>query len=240
VFLFVQECISQFAKTNPEVAIKLYLDAAALADHLQAEKSDTEELSGVVLEMMTQAFSVYDECLENIQSRRVCVELMIAALMQVETLDTGEFGAFVTRATQNAAKSKKKRDQCHLVSLCAYLFFPSCEGKRVAYSEPQRAVECLQRALKLADACATADESDVQLFVDLLEHYLYFFEHKVPSITHPYVSGLLALAKEHIGKRETTGNLIVLQAKAHYLSLVEYVKGKVEVDSHFSEVKVAG
>ena len=35
------------------------------------------------------------------------------------------------------------------------------------YQNPQRALECLQRALKLADASTTASASCVYLFVDL-------------------------------------------------------------------------
>lgn len=42
-------------------------------------------------------------------------------------------------------------------------------------------LECLQRALKIADACMSSSVH-VQLFVDILNEYLYFFEHKNPAV----------------------------------------------------------
>lgn len=97
----------------------------------------------------------------------------------------------------------------------------------IVYSKPQRGLECLQRALKLADACTSSNPANVRLFVDLLEHYLYFFENNHPSVTGNYITGLVALIKEHtdnvgpLGGQESSA---VLEAKSHFLQIVRHIK----------------
>ncbi len=43
-------------------------------------------------------------------------------------------------------------------------------------------LECLQRALKIADVCM---QQSCQLFVHILDRYVYFFEHRCPSVCAP-------------------------------------------------------
>lgn len=116
----------------------------------------------------------------------------------------------------------------------------------VVYSNPQRGLECLQRALKLADACTSTNPGHVNLFVDLLDHYLYFFEKKNPSITGNYISGLVALIKEHTDSLSQFGgsdpSSPVGEAKAHFLQTVGYIKRmkeKEETAEHYATVDVS-
>ena len=93
----------------------------------------------------------------------------------------------------------------------------------VVYSNPQRGLECLQRALKLADACTTSNPANARLFVELLDHYLHFFEKKNPKITGNYITGLVALIKEHMDNLAQSG-----EAKEHFLQIVRHIKGMKE------------
>jgi vacuolar protein sorting-associated protein 35 len=102
------------------------------------------------------------------------------------------------------------------------------------YQNPQRALECLQRALKLADASTTASASYVYLFVDLFDHYVYFFEKGNPSITEKYISGLAALIKEHlttISPSATFDAVAINDAKAQYDEILRYIQKKKESES---------
>jgi vacuolar protein sorting-associated protein 35 len=99
-------------------------------------------------------------------------------------------------------------------------------------------LECLQRALKLADACTSANPANLNLFVDLLDLYLYFFEKKNPSITGNYITGLVALIKEHAGNLEQFGGndtSAVGEAKAHFFEIVRYIKRMKEDPEKASE-----
>ena len=107
------------------------------------------------------------------------------------------------------------------------------------YSNPQRCLECLQRALKLADACTTANPADLKLFVDLLDHYLFFFEKNNPSITGKYLSGLVALVQEHLAGDVSGGGA----SKAQFHQIVSYIRRKKEskdTEEKFADIDVSG
>jgi vacuolar protein sorting-associated protein 35 len=111
----------------------------------------------------------------------------------------------------------------------------------VVYSNPQRGLECLQRALKLADACTTANPANLGLFVDLLEHYLYFFEKNNPLITGNYITGLVALIKEHSDNLGHLGGAVG-EAKEHFLHIVRHIKAmkeKSESAERFANIDVS-
>lgn len=45
-------------------------------------------------------------------------------------------------------------------------------------------LECLQRSLKIADVCITGGVN-AQLFIEILNHYVYFFEADNPEVGVP-------------------------------------------------------
>jgi vacuolar protein sorting-associated protein 35 len=90
-------------------------------------------------------------------------------------------------------------------------------------------LECLQRALKLADACTNTNPAHLNLFVELLDHYLFFFEKGNPSITGNYITGLAALIKEHANNLGTIGGTdqtAVVDAKRHFMEIILCIKKK--------------
>jgi hypothetical protein len=115
----------------------------------------------------------------------------------------------------------------------------------VIYSNPQRGLECLQRALKLADACTGANPANLNLFVDLLDHYLFFFENNNPSISGNYITGLVALIKEHadnLGQFGGVDSSAVGDAKAHFYQTVRHIKKmkeNQETAERFADIDVS-
>ena len=82
---------------------------------------------------------------------------------------------------------------------------------------------CLQRSLKIANACMG---QQVQLFIEILNAYLYFFDRKCPAITHKYLKGLLSLIDEHI--RTLDGSEASRLAKTHYENTLAHIKIKAQ------------
>nr|KAJ3401118.1 Vacuolar protein sorting-associated protein 35 [Polyrhizophydium stewartii] len=65
------------------------------------------------------------------------------------------------------------------------------EGKP-AYRDGKRVLECLQKALKIADS--VMDQSvNVELFIEILERYVWYFEQKNEMITIKFINSLLEL-----------------------------------------------
>eukprot|EP00934_Nitzschia_sp_Nitz4_P001769 Nitzschia sp. Nitz4//scaffold89_size161592//113938//118236//NITZ4_002391-RA/size161592-snap-gene-0.178-mRNA-1//-1//CDS//3329559655//1769//frame0 len=241
VLVFVQQCIATLAKAQPERGIKLYLEAALTVDKLGksagAVYSEKNSLGSIAYELVAQSFSLYEEHSADSRLQSRCIVQMIGTVLASRSLAKEDYEGLIMKITQYSAKILKKPDQCAMVAQCAHLFYAIGEKDEVLYSNPQRSLECLQRALKLADASTNIDSGNVSLFVDLLEHYLFFFEKKHPLITANYITGLVALIKEHTDTLSQMGGMDtsrVGEAKAHFIRLVVHIK-KMATESSSDE-----
>ncbi len=69
----------------------------------------------------------------------------------------------------------------------------------------------------------------MQLFVEILDYYVYYFEIQNPVITDKFVSGLIALINEHFDSFGVTASTAVSEAKAYYTQILSQInKKKVE------------
>lgn len=97
--------------------------------------------------------------------------------------------------------------------------------KQPGHRDAKRVLACLQRSLKIANACMG---QQVHLFVEILNKYLYFFDRKCPSITAKYLRGLIALIDEHLPQLDDSETS--RQAKIHYENTRNHIKNKQEVN----------
>jgi len=232
VLLFVQTTIQMLSKGNPELGVKLYLHTALAADSMLNAHEEQPPVDGskqIVAELLSQAFLLHEEEAADSSAQQRCIVNMVGTLLACQSVSSGDYEIFITKAAQYAAKLPKKQDQCRMVALCSHLFYPVGKVGDFVYTNPQRTLECLQRSLKLADASAMSAPSNVTLFVDLLENYVYFYEENNPVITEAYVTGLVALIREHL---ESFNELVgadasaVAEAKTHFVQVVDYIERK--------------
>jgi len=245
VFVFVQEAIARMAKGKPETGVKLYLESALTVDKLasRGNKKGTgqDTFGSVAYEFISQAFALYEEHAGDSRLQSRCIVAMIGTLLACRSLSKEDYESLIMKTAQYSAKMLKKPEQCAMVAQCSHLFYVVGDGDAVIYSNPQRSLECLQRALKLADACTSSNPANVQLFVDLLEHYLFFFEKQHPLITGNYITGLVALIKEHTDNLGQFGG--VSDAKMHFIQIVRHIKkikGMTESCDRFATIDVSG
>lgn len=126
--------------------------------------------------------------------RRLQVEAisnMIGTLVACRHLSSEHLDILRSMTCQNAASCLKLQDQCRVVTQCALLFLQT---------QQPRALECLQKALQIADEVVTISSpvESVELFVEILEMYMFCFENQVREITWAYLEGLVALIQEHL------------------------------------------
>jgi len=221
VFIFIQETVALIGKPNAEIAVKLFLEVALVADSM-AKGDDATLYAPVAYELLSQSYALYEERISDPKSQLRCVTAMIGTLLTCKSLSESDYETLITKTAQFSAKLTRKADQCQMVAECAHLFFPA--GGSSTYSNPQRALECLQRSLKLADAATSSNASNMYLFVDLMEHYMYFLEKKNPVVGAQYVTGLAALVKEYL--RNATDARAVSDAKHHFIGVVKEIQRK--------------
>jgi len=64
-------------------------------------------------------------------------------------------------------------------------------------------LECLQKSLRIASSCI--DElTSVQLYVDALDRYIYYFEQGVEAVTPKYINSLVELITSNIDSVHTS------------------------------------
>lgn len=228
------------AKGRPEFGVKLFLEAALTVDKMAIkgckQTAGQDSFGPIAYEFISQSFSLYEEHAGDSRLQNQCIVAMIGTLLACRSLSKEDYESLIMKAAQYSAKMLKKPEQCTMVGQCSHLFYVVGEDDEIVYSNPQRGLECLQRALKLADACTNTNSANVQLFVDLLEHYVFFFEKRHPSISGKYITGLAALIKEHtdnLSQFGGVGSSAVGNAKRHFLQIVKHIRTMKEKEEYY-------
>lgn len=188
VFHVIMDAIAALATAHAEAAMKLFLQAAQAADQCN--------FSAIAYEFVKEALLIYECEVTDSRQQVMALQAFIGTLLNCANFVTEDYEALITKIAQYSNKLLKKTDQCRLVALCSLLFsppsLPSREGLPVTvpYADPDRVLECMQRALKIARA------ANVNLFTDMLDRYLYYYENENPAVQVQYLSGLIALIQE--------------------------------------------
>lgn len=212
VFGFIHETLGALAPSHPDLALRLFLQASLSADRVQ--------LGEIADEFVRKAFVIYEEDISDSKMQYSIITLVIATLGQMRSLGTENYDTFITQAAKHAAKLMKKPDACRAVYDSAHLFWTGSDANP-GHRDEKLVLECLQRALKIANSSM---ESQVHLFVEILDKYLYFYEKNCPSIAVKYLKGLITLIDEHV---PTLDNSEVSQmVKKQYQNILLHIKLK--------------
>jgi vacuolar protein sorting-associated protein 35 len=174
----------------------------------------------IAYEFVVQAFTIYEECISDSKRQVSALQLIIGTLLSCSNtgvLGVENYDTLITKTALYASRLLKKSDQCRMVLLCSHLFWgrdmtqadlanmtwverkehydaPAATDvqRKWCYRDGKRVLECLQKSLKIADASMDA-LLNVQLFIEILNVYIYFYQKGNPAITTKYVNGLLDL-----------------------------------------------
>ncbi|AET39953.1 retromer subunit VPS35 Ecym_5180 [Eremothecium cymbalariae DBVPG len=205
LFKYVSRCLNDLFNTVgvscSDMIFKLNLQTAAIADHLG--------LSEISYDFFTQAFTVFEESLNDSRTQFQAIVNMAQVLQKTRSLYVeNHYDVLVTRCTLYGSKLLRKQDQCRAVYLCSHLWWATEipligeeEGiTKTFYREGKRVLECLQRSLRVADSIMDNVQS-CQLMVEILNRCCYYFIHGDESATHvgtKYINGLIELIETNL------------------------------------------
>lgn len=171
-----------------EVAVGLWLKGAHLANDLGA---DDEGYAAITVEFVEQALIVFEEEIQDNRGQYRCINLLVSCLSNLGCLDEDTYNSFAAKVTQHAIKLLKKPQQCRGVNICSRLFWNPTrqQGEKVA--------ECLQRCLKIAEAAVQGNGSQVILFIETLDNYVYYWEHGCGDVKGVQINTLIQICMEH-------------------------------------------
>ncbi|PKS06763.1 hypothetical protein jhhlp_006837 [Lomentospora prolificans] len=209
-----------------ELALRLFCAAGQTAD-----KTGFEE---VAYEFFAQAFTVYEEAISDSKAQFQAVCVIASALHQTRNFGRENYDTLITKCAQHGSKLLRKPDQCRAVYLASHLWWatpqpgqaePSGEQEEPElYRDGKRVLECLQRALRVADSCMETATS-IELFVEILDRYVYYFDQGNESVTTKYLNGLIELIHSNLaGNQQDSAS--VEQSKKHFHQTLENIRSR--------------
>ncbi|KAG0241486.1 Vacuolar protein sorting-associated protein 35 [Mortierella sp. GBA43] len=202
IFRFIHQIISILHNKvdNPEIVLRLFLLAGQSADECGYED--------ICYEFFVQALTVYEESISESRAQYQAIMSMVGTLKTTSCFTVDHYDTLITKCALHGAKLLKKPDQCRAVYACSHLWWGTITGQGEdsgegpqSYQDGKRVLECLQRALKIADSCMDS-VTNVELFVEILNRYIYYFEKQNESVTIKYLNGLIDLINTNLGNMD--------------------------------------
>ncbi|KAH0555994.1 hypothetical protein GP486_006066 [Trichoglossum hirsutum] len=196
-----------------DLCLRLFIACGQTADQTGFEE--------VAYEFFAQAFTIYEEAISDSRAQFQAVCVIAGALHGTRGFSRENYDTLITKCALHGSKLLKKPDQCRAVYLASHLWWAveiparSEEDSKTLYRDGKRVLECLQRALRVADACMDTAVS-VELFVEILNRYVYYFDQQNEA-TNQETSAIenprrhFQRTLEYIASREYEG--VVTEAK---------------------------
>ncbi|KAJ2161503.1 retromer complex subunit Vps35 [Coemansia sp. RSA 552] len=213
-----------------ELALQLFLMAAQATSMAPAFR-DTPELEEAAYEFVVQAFTVYEEHINESRAQYQALVLVIDALHTSRNFSEENYETLVAKCVQHGSRLLKRPDQARIAYACAQLWWKTLpdselippapepdqdeadsERTHAEHVERERSavekhnngdlvLQHLQRSLKTADSCLDPVLS-VRLFVELLNQSTIHYERRCLAVTPKYINDLIDLIRTSISSIE--------------------------------------
>ncbi|WVF70542.1 hypothetical protein IAT40_005333 [Kwoniella sp. CBS 6097] len=205
LFKFIHQLINiLYHKVEaPETCLRLFLLAAQVADDCRLEE--------LTYEFFVQAFVIYEESISESRAQLQAITGIISALQTSRVFGTDNYDTLITKAALHGSKLLKKSHQATAVLYASHMWWqgdvPGREkDDKTPFRDGKRVLECLQKSLRIGSSCI--DEiTSVQLYVDALDRYIYYFEQGVEAVTPKYVNSLVELITSNIDSVTSGGDV---------------------------------
>ncbi|XP_040185397.1 vacuolar protein sorting-associated protein 35 [Rana temporaria] len=228
IFSFAHQTISALIKAElAELPLRLFLQGALAAGEIGFENHET-----VAYEFMSQAFSLYEDEISDSKAQLAAIVLIIGTFEKMKCFSEENHEPLRTQCALAASKLLKKPDQCRAVSTSAHLFWSArnTDKNGEEIHSGKRVMECLKKALKIANQCM--DPSlQVQLFIEILNKYIYFYEKENDVVTIQVLNQLIQKIREDLPNLEACEE--TEQINKHFHNTLEHLR--VRKDSPESE-----
>ncbi|XP_030831126.1 vacuolar protein sorting-associated protein 35 [Strongylocentrotus purpuratus] len=223
IFTFCHQTITALIKAElAELPLRLFLQGALAAGEIGFENHET-----VAYEFMSQAFSLYEDEISDSKAQLAAITLIIATFERMSCFGEENHEPLRTQCALAASKLLKKPDQCRGVGVCSHLFWSgrSTESNGEEIHDGKRVAECLKKALRIANQCMDPTVQ-VQLFVEILNRYIYFYERGNDQITIQVLNQLLDKIREDMPNLEDNDE--TEQITKHYNNTIDHLRNKQE------------
>jgi len=221
---FCHNLITNLVKAEmSELPLRLFLQGALVLDAIPFETQET-----MAYEFISQAFSLYEDEISDSKAQLAAITLIIGTLEKMTCFTEENHNPLRTQCALAASTLLKKPDQCRAVQVCSHLFWSGKtkgeEGKELR--DEKRVMDCLKKGVKIASQCMDSG-TKAQLYVELLNKYVYFYSHGHAGIKIEVLQEILDRIKEELPNLEA-GSDEADQINKHFENTVTHLKIKKE------------
>lgn len=205
-----------------ELPLRLFLQGALAIDQIGFENHET-----IAYEYMSQAFTLYEDEISDSKAQLAAITLIVGTLEQMSCFSEENAEPLRTQCALAASKLLKKPDQCRGVATCSHLFWSgkSLASKKEEIHDGKRVLDCLKKGLRIAKQCMDMTVQ-VQLFVELLNHYVYFFEKENDQVTVQILNQVIGKIREESPNLESCEETD--QISKHFANTLEHLKLRLD------------
>jgi vacuolar protein sorting-associated protein 35 len=226
IFQFCHQTIGALIKAElSELSLRLYLQGALCASQIDFETQET-----VAYEYMSQAFTLFEEEISDSKAQLAAAILLFATFERLTCFTNENHDPMRSQCALTAAKLLKKPDQCRAVTVCSHMFWSGQERDNNGQQlhDGKRVSDCLKKALKISNQCMDKTVQ-VQLFVEILNSYIYFFEKSNEHITVQILNQLISKIREELPNLEVCDE--AEQINKHFKNTLLHLELKKSTDT---------
>lgn len=228
IFQFCHQTICALWKADyADLSLRLFLQGALAADQQRFTNAET-----VAYEFMSQAFAIYEDEISDSKAQLAAITLIIGTFERASCFTEENHEPLRTQCALAASKLLKKPDQCRGVSVCSHLFWSGRvfdgEGEEKESSEcrdGKRVMECLKKSLRIANQCMDPTVQ-VQLFVEILNRYLYYYEKGNEAVNATILNQLIDKIREDLPGLEVSEEAEAINK--HFQNTLAHIQTKKE------------
>ncbi|CAF2076306.1 unnamed protein product [Rotaria magnacalcarata] len=185
-------------ETN-DLPLRLYLQGALAASEIGSENAET-----IAYEFFSQAYTLYEEQAGDTRAQCASLTLLIGTLEKVTCFGEENHSTLRQSLTQAATRLVKRPDQVRTLLLCTHLFWSAqrvneSTQKSEQVRDGEKVLACLKKATKLTTQIM--DQSvQVQLYNELLNCYIYYFNQNHPDIDITVLNSLIEKLQSETSK----------------------------------------
>lgn len=230
LYIYNQQTIDLIHVEYPDTAFKLYLNGISHFNDLKVERSAFEELCHGFAQ---SALSLIQEGKIEADKKLALVIYFVSTLCSSDILSKDKMLAFSTSLQQIAQALVKRSDQCNAMLNCSHLLFSD------SIKEENKVQDCLNKAKKFADFAMT-NPQNLNLFILLLNKYLYYIEKGANFVQSENLNDIIELIKNHIQtiKTENTNLAFLADIEKYFDITCDVIKARKSLGQHkiFEEI----
>ena len=184
----INDVIGYIAAEYSESAFKLSLNVVSQINDVKVERSAFEEVG---YEFATNAIQMIQEGKIETEKKLALIVLFIGTLTSINFMSVENMNTMTANIIQASQTLVKRNDQCVAMINCSHLFFND------TVKDEKKIQECLTKAKRFADFAMT-NAQNLNLFVIILNKYLFYIEKGLGFIKVDIINDLIEIIKNHI------------------------------------------